>query len=256
MPENELSVPDGDYKSSCGGCRIQSVPAGITDPSAAQQKRLFCTDCTKTCGARIASEIDLSNCKVEDGANIYNSNGVLACREPLPPNQDNLPAGSFSSSCHGCSVTKNTLKCTACLDEAKERHVSSIDFSGCKWLGNNHGKLFCVDEPEGPEPKPARTSIGGSYFSSCRGCSVAGDILTCDSCKNGNDHDIPARLDISNCRSVANSAGTLHCTDAMAEYVPSQSDLERGYNDKEQAIAAELDVEAPSSTSRPDREDL
>lgn len=243
MPENEPTVPDGDYKTSCGGCRIQGAPAGITDPGAAEDKTLFCSDCTKTCGARITSQIDLSKCKVEDGANIYNSNGQLTCREPLPSNQDNLPAGSYSSSCHGCSVTQSKLTCTACLDAAKERHLSSIDFPGCKSLGNNHGKLQCDD---------AETSIPGSYSSSCQGCSLTGVILTCSRCKSDNGQEIQSSLDTSNCRSVGNSQGKLRCTEVMAE---KDAQL-----DKEQQTATHLDTDlenaAQDTSGRLDREDL
>jgi len=262
MPPNEPTVPAGEYTSSCGGCRIQTAPDGITDASAAGQKALFCSDCTKTCGKRIPSSLDLSECKVEDGASIYNSNGQLMCEEPLPSNQENLPVGSFSSSCYGCSVMGSTVTYTACLDGEKARHLSSFDGSECKSIGNNHGKLQCDDGPANPAPLAANDPNlpAGSYSSSCHGCSVTGNILTCAGCKDG---DVSS-LDISNCRSVANVGGTLHCQDVKNKFYDpskeatahSKDAIEQGHENIEQPTAADLHVEASSPTGRRDGEEL
>lgn len=231
MPENEIGIPTGDYKDSCGGCRVQAAPEGLTEQDVAKQKMLICSDCPKSCGTRIEASIDLGKCKVEDGANIYNHNGELKCDEPLPGNAENLPHGSFSSSCHGCSIAGTILTCTDCLDGAKERHLSSIDTSTCKSFGNNHGKLECADaaaetaksdttsSSEAKNEADPRQAVAenednipaGTYTSSCGGCYILGTFLTCRECLGENEVRHLSSLDISNCKSIGNNAGQLEC---------------------------------------------
>jgi len=100
----------------------------------------------------------LISCKGDDGANIYNHDGRLTCKEPLPPNAEGLPDGSFAGSCHGCSVKEgeNVLECTACLDASQDRHSSTISLIGCNYFGNDQGKLTCEQQPnadEGAQPE-------------------------------------------------------------------------------------------------------
>jgi len=245
LPENENGIPAGDYKDSCGGCRIQAAPEGITEQDVAGQKMLICSDCPKSCGKRIEASIDLIKCKTEDGANIYNHNGELMCEQPLPSNAENLPLGSFSSSCHGCSVAGNTLTCTDCLDGAKERHVSSIDTTTCTSFGNNHGKLECADAaPETAKHETTSSSESknegdprqavadnednlppGTYTSSCGGCYVLGAFLTCRECLGENEVRHLSSLDVSHCKFIGNNGGQLRCEseDATSEHIEHDS---------------------------------
>jgi len=117
------------------------------------------------CGARVEARLDLSQCKVSDGATIYNSNGELKCNKPLPVNAASLPEGSFSESCYGCSVSGDILECRACLDEAKEWRLTSLDVSNCQFTGNHQGKLVCEKEVEAVKEKHT-AGLGKSVDSS------------------------------------------------------------------------------------------
>mmetsp|Transcript_128068 Transcript_128068/g.239695 ORF Transcript_128068/g.239695 Transcript_128068/m.239695 type:complete len:472 (-) Transcript_128068:347-1762(-) len=137
MPDNEAGVPEGDYLQSCNGCKLQ-----------ADDDELYCSHCMKSCGARVmAIMYDVKKCKVDNGAKIYNFDGSLVCEDPLPENDGGIPDGSYQFSCYGCSMIEMNLTCTACLDEARGRHHTTIPLAGCTSFGNLAGKLQC-DELE------------------------------------------------------------------------------------------------------------
>jgi len=161
------------------------------------------------------ASIDLDSCKVEDGANIVNSGGSLACEEPLPPlpaNAADIPAGSYSGSCHGCAVSEGVLTCSACLDAAKARHLASIDVSACKSFDNSNGVLKCEKDQAMANPGlPA-----GAYQGSCTGCSTSGRTLFCLECQDGQGSTLSSELFTAGCTSVGNNAGRLVCDDPQS----------------------------------------
>lgn len=75
--------------------------------------------------------------------NIFNFDGTLVCEDPLPPNDDGLPEGTYLFSCYGCHMVEGNLTCTHCLDEARARHNTTIRIAGCNMFGNRAGKLQC-----------------------------------------------------------------------------------------------------------------
>lgn len=123
LPPNALDIPEGDYKSSCNGCSV----VGET---------LRCSHCAKKCGRRVPSELSV-NC---DMGSLVNTDGKLTCQ---PKNADHLPPGTYSSSCHGCSISDTALSCV-CLDGAGAAHSASILLAGCLDIGNEQGKLVCT----------------------------------------------------------------------------------------------------------------
>eukprot|EP00933_Yihiella_yeosuensis_P011803 TRINITY_DN119528_c0_g1_i1.p1 TRINITY_DN119528_c0_g1~~TRINITY_DN119528_c0_g1_i1.p1 ORF type:complete len:175 (+),score=27.61 TRINITY_DN119528_c0_g1_i1:168-692(+) len=135
MPENAADIPTGEYQNTCNGCRLE-------------ENMLLCSHCAKACGKRIESSVDLSSCNWQDGGKIINHDGTLRCEDPLPPNGDNLPQGTFSGSCHGCKVEGDLLECVACLDGAQNRHLTSIRLSACTHFGNKEGELACDEGGE------------------------------------------------------------------------------------------------------------
>ena len=52
---------------------------------------------------------------------------------PLPPNADGIPAGTYTDTCNGCSVTeeKRLLVCTHCLDSRMNRLDAEIGLDVC-----------------------------------------------------------------------------------------------------------------------------
>lgn len=189
LPANEIEIPDGDYKQSCGGCRIQRE----NFLSEARPKYLLCSHCTKTCGKHVESSLDLSSCKSEDGDIIFNQDGNLKCEDPLPSNQDNLPYGSFSSSCYGCSLSGSLLSCSACIDDDRVRRSSSIDLNTCRYVGNVMGHLTCEDDrvignEDGYDVGPEYDSAMGLAYSES-GHGEAFDVERSASLSTGRGHE-------------------------------------------------------------------
>jgi hypothetical protein len=109
---------------------------------------------------------------------IGNQNGQLAC-ESLPerrrlwsevPNEEDIPSGTYTSSCGGCSVDENVgsategvLTCSHCNtgggtaeNEYADAIASSIVVAECvdgQVIGNVIGKLTCEQAPE-QDPDP------------------------------------------------------------------------------------------------------
>lgn len=162
MPDNEPGVPEGDYLQSCNGCKLQ-----------ADDDELYCSHCMKSCGKRVMAILyDVKKCKVGDGAKIYNFDGSLVCEDPLPENDGGIPDGTYQFSCYGCSMVEMNLTCTACLDEARGRHHTTIPITGCSSFGNLAGKLQCdelerklswmSEDSSGPTEEPQADDAGYS----------------------------------------------------------------------------------------------
>lgn len=135
MPANAPGIPEGDYQSSCRGCKLDDTTV------------LSCSHCEKPCGARIQTSLDTTTCS--EAATVTNSAGHLACKEPPPANADNLPDGTYLGSCHGCTLSDGTLSCTECVDGAGKRQSSTLALAGCDLtsISNEQGSLSCTSAP-------------------------------------------------------------------------------------------------------------
>lgn len=138
-PPNEEGIPDGTYTGSCFGCKLQAGNEGT----------LECAQCTKPCGAKVESTIEISSCA---GKDISNDAGSLACAE-MKVAEEGLPVGSYTESCTGCHVEDEThgsfLTCTHCSTSDGTTAESKIAVSSCEQgnISNEGGVLTCI-EPE------------------------------------------------------------------------------------------------------------
>ena len=57
----------------------------------------------------------------------------------------NLPAGSYLSSCTGCSVEGGILTCTSCGRTDGSSLAASVPVGGCSSFENNNGVITCLD---------------------------------------------------------------------------------------------------------------
>lgn len=136
---------------------------------------LICTHCPKSCGARVPSSIDVSECSHGFG----NNEGKLVCDGP--PNQDGLPPGSYQQTCGGCTLqfakgdALRVLSCTHChapggntigssikvrtsmcsihihVVHVHVHNTSDLQVGTCKHISNLEGILTCVDTDVDPE---------------------------------------------------------------------------------------------------------
>jgi len=101
---------------------------------------LLCSHCRKPCGAQVQSSISISSC---ESRTFSNSAGHLICDEPALSNSDNIPLGTYSNSCNGCSVTEEILSCSQCRSPDGLLHASQVNFSNCEGIENDNGILLC-----------------------------------------------------------------------------------------------------------------
>jgi len=75
------------------------------------------------------------------------------------------------------------------------------------------GRLKCKE----PLPPNAADAPLGSYLSSCHGCAVTADVLSC-SCVNGSGEAFDTSIDLSDCgpEGISNQEGSLQCSPAQA----------------------------------------
>lgn len=114
---------------------------------------LSCTHCMLPDGKLRKATIALATCGDDFITNIA---GVLRCYDrPLPPNAEELPAGSFADACFGCAASGDVLSCSVCLDDFGDRHEAlSAPLAGCasfgfELVGDEEGQLMC--EEDAPE---------------------------------------------------------------------------------------------------------
>ena len=81
-----------------------------------------------------------------EGASVTNNAGTLKCKESLPPNADNVPDGSYTGSCHGCTVSDDALSCS-CFNGAGDAFPTTLALPCAGTIGNAEGQLRC-EEPE------------------------------------------------------------------------------------------------------------
>jgi len=109
---------------------------------------LYCPSCYTSDGQLLTAVLkDVSKCNISDGTKqIFNHNGKLVCEDVLPENENSLPEGDYIFDCHGCTVRKGILTCTACLDKNFRRVKSSIPVGGCcLFTLSKKGKLKCQE---------------------------------------------------------------------------------------------------------------
>jgi len=133
-----------------------------------------------------------------------------ACFERLP-NADNIPPGTYKSSCFGCQVVMDdqdevlTCECLMANDELNQT-VYYLDGS-CKSFSNRGGELVC-DDPVGAataqeahaveaECDEAKNLPDGPYKKVCSRCIVtSSNVLKCQSCLNDDGLEGESSLDL------------------------------------------------------------
>jgi hypothetical protein len=93
----------------------------------------------------VESVLQTSSCS--EGATVTNDAGSLKCKEALPPNAVGVPEGSFTDSCHGCTLDASVLACT-CFNGAGATFATTLDLPCEGTIGNAEGTLRCEEPPE------------------------------------------------------------------------------------------------------------
>ena len=121
-----------------------------------------------------------------------------------------MPPGTYLTSCRGCALDGELLRCTHCPKTCGTRVESSIAVEACAAFGNSGGQLIC-DAPANGEGIPA-----GSYTGSCGGCTMddAGETLTCTHCTGADGAHHSSSLSVHSCgegEQLGNADGQLAC---------------------------------------------
>ena len=112
-----------------------------------------------TCNVRYESSTRiLADCEDSDGYSHYNdfnrvgcvgdisnNDGYLQCsRQGNGGGRGRLPYGSYTQTCHSCSVDSRTLQCQ-CADTRGYYHYTSLyNYSSCRGdIANMYGNLTC-----------------------------------------------------------------------------------------------------------------
>ena len=196
--------PVGSYSQSCKSCSM----AGSA---------LSCS-CVGKNGSLQSSTLDTNSC---DASGVWNKNGALTCNAantaPSPDNSSvNLPTGTYSNSCNGCSMNGSTIACS-CANKQGHYQSTSLDTKTCSSteVWNNDGALRCISEKSVPVPTPPSTLPAGSYSQSCNACSLSGSMLSC-SCKTKSGTSIFTTINSANCGTsgISNQNGELTCVNS------------------------------------------
>ena len=90
--------------------------------------------------------------------------------------------------------------------------TNTIAVSACANFGNNNGQLVC-DAPANAEGLPA-----GTYQSSCGGCQLDGETLSCSHCRAPSEPLYrESAIQVGGCSVIGNDHGKLVCEDAPAQ---------------------------------------
>ena len=123
---------DGPYKRSCSQCQ--------------QAGDLLSCQCLQSSGKPLDSSYDISRCR--DPAQLHNLEGRLTCQGV--PNGRRLPPGPYLETCQGCSLVKEILTCSHCLNAEGRQLESSIEVASCLAqqlsVENLNGMLGCSDK--------------------------------------------------------------------------------------------------------------
>lgn len=140
--------------------------------------------------------------------------------EDYPPNEGELPPGTYVQSCAGCKVLEDgvTLFCKHCMYPCGVDGESSVRIDNCKsnFFENIEGHLHC----HGKMPK-------GSYKTSCSNCKLKDDdrFLYCEVCYQA--HGFPKahiELELHGCERVGNHDAALVCEDETEGSVPAHGE--------------------------------
>lgn len=138
LPLNEENLPLGNYKGSCGGCRL--LDGGY----------LECDECVNQEDRTYSKIYARGGCTW-----ITNMEGILYCTKNqttfiyLPSNNENLPNGSYIDTCGGCKLSTKvehhvSLECTHCLNgKYSIANPSKIFISNNDLINNYNGTLTC-----------------------------------------------------------------------------------------------------------------
>lgn len=172
LPTNEWNLPNGTYKNSCGGCKLENSNEVDDNDSGgvAVHIVLSCLACKDSNGETHSSTLIIER---DSGCNrIGNREGSLVCEEDMQLEEDaELPEGTYKDSCSGCLLTSGgennenhddtaygVLSCSACKDGQGETHTSTLrieEEGDCLAIGNREGVLLCEDNRQAEEPKLA-----------------------------------------------------------------------------------------------------
>jgi len=134
----------------------------------------------------------------------------------LPPNELNLPPGSYKETCGGCRLLDGDyLECDMCCAFEDDRIYSKIYTQGCSWIKNIYGTLRCNKKPENYQlPSNSKNIPYGSYTQECGGCNITEDsvYLICTHCLN-RKYSIanPSIIRIDTCKHFMVDNGRLEC---------------------------------------------
>jgi hypothetical protein len=142
--------------------------------------------------------------------------GALVLAGLAPAGAQNLPAGSYQSSCTNIYTQGPTLF-ASCTAPNGSRVASSLNFTQCPRgadIANNGGRLGC----NGGGNRPGYGGGGGgvpqgSYLQSCTHVHVNGAQLVA-SCSAPNGQMVRSSMPLGACRhggDIANNAGRLGC---------------------------------------------
>jgi hypothetical protein len=121
-PSARPKVLSGNYKESCEQCTVEGSILSC-------QCRFATSD-----GSR-RTTLDLRDCH---GFQVINDDANLAC----------IPEGSYETTCRGCRVEGDILKCHRCSTQRYGDVEATFDLRLCEYgtIGNQNGRLIC----EGP----------------------------------------------------------------------------------------------------------
>ena len=145
---------------------------------------------------------------------------------PEQPNEEDIPPGTYLSSCNGCKFVEGGSKlfCQNCPKTCGTFVEAEVSISeSCRSVSNENGKLVCEIPPEDLEHLPR-----GTYLGSCSGCTLEnlGTILRCLSCRDTRGQSQASELNVSSCSSVGNKNGKLECQASSA--IPARKLQEEG----------------------------
>lgn len=140
---NAADVPPGPYLQSCQGCQLAQSSSGRSADTPGTPVMLVCPLCRSAAGKQVISSFNLLDC-LPPGI-LHNVDGRLNCEAG---NANDIPPGSYSDSCRGCSLQRgdpSRLKCRCRAADGSEKETS-YDLRKCpapRSLINQDGFLGC-----------------------------------------------------------------------------------------------------------------
>jgi hypothetical protein len=125
----------GTYATTQFGGRVPSGTYSRTCSKAMMIGSVLTAECKSQNGIAIRTRLYVRDC-VGDITNVF---GELVC------GRRQLPQGSYSRSCTGCTSEGGSLRCT-CIDTKQNPIKTQLDLSTCDWgsrITNKDGHLQC-----------------------------------------------------------------------------------------------------------------